>query len=188
MHGPTRGVCWWARVRRGGSGGRGAVPREEGDALETAGVLWGPGADFGIVHEEVVDEAALVGIHGVELKGLAGGADLLGEEADAVKEALGFAAAEVFHVEADARGLRVLLAKELIEEVLEVVEALSLGADEGLGLGHADVEGRPGGVFGELDGSAEAEVAEHGIENFLGAVGGIHSGEGNPGVGRVNFF
>jgi hypothetical protein len=148
---------------------------EEGDALEAAGVFGGPGADVGVVFEEVVDETALVGVHGVELDGLTGGLDFGGGLADAVEEALGFALTEVFDVETDAGGVGVFLAEEFVDEVLEVLETLAFAADQGFGLVHADVEGGPAGVVGDVDGDAVAEVAEHDVEDFMGTVGGIHS-------------
>jgi hypothetical protein len=82
--------------------------------------------------------------------------------------------AEVFHIEPDPGGLREFLAEEFIDEVLEVVEALPFAANQGFGLFHADVEGGTGRIFIHLDGHAVAEVAEHDVEDFVGAMGGIH--------------
>jgi hypothetical protein len=166
--------------RPGGAG----LAGEEGDAFETSRVLGRPGTDDGVVLEEIVHEAALVGVHGVEFDGLAGGLDLGGDAADAIEETLDFVVTEVFHIDPDAGGVREFLAEEFVDEVLEVVEALPFASDQGFRLVHADVEGGTGRVFVHLDGDAVAEVAEHDIENFIGTVGGIHGKKGLRAEGR----
>jgi hypothetical protein len=162
----------------------GVLAGEKGDAFESSGVFGGPGADGGIVFEEVVDEAALVGVHGVELDGLAGGGDLGGDLPDAIEEALDFVVTEVFDIDADAGGFGEFLAEEFVHEVLEIVQPLAFSSNQGFGLVHPDVEGGTGGVFIHLDGDAVAEVAEHDIENFIGTVGGIHGKKGLRAEGR----
>jgi hypothetical protein len=106
---------------------------EEGDALEASGVFGGPGADGGVVFEEVVDEAALVGVHGVELDGLTGGGNLGGDLPDAIEEALDFVVTEVFDIDPDAGSFGEFLAEEFVHEVLEIVQPL---ADAGVDFFH----------------------------------------------------
>jgi hypothetical protein len=151
-----------------------AAARQEGDSFEAAGVFRGPGTDVRVVLEEIVDEAAFVGIHGVQFDRLAGGLYFGGHFPDAVEEAFNFILPEIFHIEAHAGGVGEFLAEQFVDEVLEVVEAFALPADEGFRFFHADVEGRSGGIFIHFDSHAVTEVAEHDLEDFTGAVGGIH--------------
>ena len=58
----------------------------ECDLLDARGIGWAPGRDIRIVLESVVDDAALVGIHRLELQRAAGNAHALGQFAHAMHD------------------------------------------------------------------------------------------------------
>lgn len=91
----------------------------------------------------MVDEAALVAVHGFQLPWLAGGADFVGGFPDVCEEEFVLLAAVVIDVDADARGVGDFLPQQFIDEVLEVFEAGALASDEMVGerlIGDGDLE------------------------------------------------
>jgi hypothetical protein len=57
---------------------------------------------------------------------------------------------------------------------LQVIEAVTIIADEKLRLRGFDLQAWTFGIVLKVDGSREAKVSEHGIENFFCSVFGFH--------------
>ena len=92
------------------------------------------GLDVGVVLEGLVDDAPVVGVHGLELDDVAPATDLLGSLLGALDELLAGLAAVAPDVEHDARGGFVSAVDDAVEEVLEVAQGRALAADEAAGV------------------------------------------------------
>ena len=97
---------------------------------------------------------------------LAGGLDSLSDALDFLFQVVFLDRAEVRAVHLDALGLGQVAAKDAVDEILEVVEAVTVLADEGFAVARMDLEARAVVGFLRLDGRRETEVSEHRVENF----------------------
>lgn len=75
----------------------------EGDALEAGRAVFADAHDFAVIDKDVVNQAAIVTVHGVEHDGFAGGADAEGHLLDVIDEVVFADRAIVFDIDADAR-------------------------------------------------------------------------------------
>jgi len=176
-----------------GHGGRGlggrrlATRAKEDDLLVGSLDLHGMGLDVGIVLEGLVDDAAVVGVHGLELDDVAPAPDLLGALAGALDELLAGLASIAPDVEDDAGRGVVAAMDDAVEEVLQVAKRCTLPADEAAWVVRLDVEHELALEVDLLDlGVVEAEALEHLEEHLLrgehvGVSFGVH-GEGHPGM------
>ena len=146
----------------------------EGDAFETGGAVLADAHDFAVVDEYVVNETAVVAVHGVEHDGFAGGADTEGHLLDVVDEVVFADGAVVFDINADAGCAGHVADEDAVYEVLDVVEDLAPVTDEGIGVLGEDLEGRDFGGFELFDLDGEAQVAEHRVEDFARVFDGGH--------------
>ena len=138
------------------------------DALE-AGVVGGaPGAEVGVVFEEVVDDAAVVGIEREGLHRAACGSDDAGELLGFFHKGVVAHGAVVLDVDEDAWAGWGLRGKDAVDEVLEVFHHFLAASDEAFGFVGEDLEHGRALVIFQFDGRNEAEIPEDGVEDFSG--------------------
>jgi hypothetical protein len=147
----------------------------EGDALEAAGAVFADAHDFAVVDEDVVNEAPVVAVHGVQHDGFAGGADAEGHLLDVIDEVVFADGAVVFDIDADAGCAGHVADEDAVYEVLDVVEDFAPVTDEGIGVFGEDLEGGAFGGFELFDLDGESQVAEHRVEDFASVFDGGHT-------------
>ena len=135
----------------------------------SGGAFLALGGDVDVVGEGLVDEASVVGVHGVESDGLAGAADVVGEFADMADEVLLFLLAIALDIDDDVEGAFLIAVEDAVEEVLEVFEGVAVATDQATGFAGADVEDVTTGGFHLFDLEDQTKMAEHEFENLLGA-------------------
>ena len=100
------------------------------------------GNDLRVIGEDIVNQAAVVGVERADLEGLAGGFDPLGDALDFLCQLVFLDGAEMLAVHLDALGLGQVAAEDAVDEVLQVVEAVAVLADERLAVARVDLQAR----------------------------------------------
>ena len=135
------------------------------------------GLDIRIVLKGVVDDAAVVGVHRLELDDVAPAANLLGGLLGLLGQLVLFVEAVAGDVDLHLLGVLVTLKEQAVEDVLQVKQCLALAADKPPGIvGCLQVEHLAAVLLLFLDGDVEAEVLQDGVEQRLGVLCG--SGHG----------
>ena len=125
--------------------------------------------DVGIFLERLVNDAAIVGVHGFEFDDIAPAPDFFGAFLGAFDEEFAGLAAITADIEDDARGGFVTAMDDAVEEVLEVTESGALAADEAAWVIGFHIQHELVFDFDLLDlGVVEAQEVEHADEGFLG--------------------
>lgn len=111
-------------------------------------------------------DAAVVSIEGAELEGLTGDFDTLSCGLDFLVEVVFLDGAEVAAVHLDALGIGAVAAENAVDEVLQVVEAFAVFADENGAIRTLDLEAGAVRCVLQIDRRCIPEVPEQRIENF----------------------
>ena len=146
----------------------------ESDAFEAGGSIFADADDFRVIDEDVVNEAAVVAVHGVERDGLAGGAHALGHLLDMLDEVVFANGAVVFDIDANAGGTGHVADEDAVHEVLDVLKNFTAASDQCIGIFGEDLKGEAFGSVMLFDLDGEAQVAQHRVENFASVFDGGH--------------
>ena len=124
------------------------------------------GNDLRVIDEDIVNHAPIVGIEGAEFEGLAGDFHPLGDATDFFPEVIFLHRAEMGTIHFDALRLGVVAAEDAIDEILEVIQAVAIFADESFAVSGMDLQAGTVVSFLGLDRGREPEVSKHRIENL----------------------
>ena len=114
-----------------------------------------------------MNQAPVVGIHWVQIEGLARFPDQLGEFFHFLNKPVVPHIAEMLHIQVHFGRIWILCLQYPVEEKLKVFQHLAIFADQLLFFAGIDLEQQSGFGFDLFDLKSESEVPEHCIENFL---------------------
>ena len=123
------------------------------------------GFDQRIVHKDVVDHAPVVGVERAHFEGLPGSLHPLGDLPDLLGHLVLADGPEMFAIHLDALRFGLVPPQDAVDEILDVVQALAVAADDGLALRRVDLQTRAVVGFLGFDGHRNGEMAEHRVKD-----------------------
>jgi len=124
------------------------------------------GYDLGIGGEDIIHQAAIVGIERANIERFSARFDSLCQAFDFLVEVIFLDGAVMGAIHLDSLRLQIMAAEDAIDEVLEIVEAIAISANDRPALCGDNLQAWAIVSFLHLNGSGKAEVAEHGIEDL----------------------
>lgn len=124
------------------------------------------GYDLRVSDEDIVNQSPIIGVERAHLKWLARCLHSLGDPPNFLVHAVFLDRTEMPTVHFDALGVRMMSADNAVYQILEIVQAVTIMADDRFTLAGMDLQARA--IMGLLDFDRRRipEVSEHRVENL----------------------
>src|SRR5581483_11677835 len=140
----------------------------QGDLLDPRRIGWTPGGNLRIVFEGVVDEAAFVRIHWLELERTARDTHAFGQLAHALDDSVFAHGTIMFAINDNFGRLLVPGLQQPVEQKLDGLERFAVATDQSPAFLGVDLQGGIAALVGGLlDLNNETEITKHRVEQFL---------------------
>jgi hypothetical protein len=133
----------------------------EGDALDSRVIIWAEAHDVWIIFQRVMNDASIVGIHGLEFDRSAGNAHGVGGLTNPLPQFVVPHCAPMTNVDLYPERISILGLKDPVQKELQIFKRLAIVADQYLTFGCKDLELPTAFGLGFVDIRDEAKVTKH---------------------------